>query len=115
MSKVFVTQQNLVRNEDGSWRPRFDLSPATVHGELVFLFGAGQIALMQEGVCDAIEERLDELQYNPDEDFLLATGDMVIGAFAYHQMMLRGGCKMLRWDAKYRRYNVIIGEEPDYE
>jgi hypothetical protein len=113
MSKVFVTQQNLVRTEEGGWRPRFDLSPAAEHGELVYIFGPGQIGLQPESVIDAIEQRLEELNYNPDEDFLLATGDMVLGAFAFHQMMMRGGCRMLRWDNRYRRYNVIKGETYD--
>jgi hypothetical protein len=110
MSKVFITQQNLVRTEDDGWRPRFDLSPAAEHGELVYIFGPGQIALQPEAVNQAIYERLDELEYDPDNDFLLATGDMILGAFAFHQMMLRGGCRMLRWDNRYRRYNVIKGD-----
>ena len=106
MAKVFVTQQSLVRDNNGAWRPRFDLSPAMQYGDLEYIFGAGQIALMPDAVADAAEERLDELGFNPDEDYLLATGDMVLGCQVAHLMMLRGGCSILRWDAKLRTYSV---------
>lgn len=106
MAKVFVTQQSLVRDNYGAWRPKFDLSPAMKYGELEYIFGAGQIALMPEAVYDAAEERLDELGFDPKSDYLLASGDMILGCQVAHLMMLRGGCNMLRWDAKLRAYSV---------
>jgi hypothetical protein len=115
MSKVFVTQQNLARDAGGAMRPRFDLSPAAEYGELVYIFGAGQIALEPEAMVDGIEARLDELRFDPAEDYLLATGDMVLGAMAFHAMMLRGGCRMLRWDGRYRRYDVIKLEDENVD
>lgn len=106
MSKVFVTQQSLIRDSNGAWRPKFDLSPAMKYGELEYIFGAGQMALMPHAVADAADDRLDELGFNHDEDYLLATGDMVLGCQVSHLMMLRGGCRILRWDAKSRAYSV---------
>jgi hypothetical protein len=107
MSKVFVPQQNLVRGEGGAMRPAFDLSPATEYGELVYLFGPGQIALQPEAVVDGISARLDELEFDPEQDYLLATGDVTVYGEVYRQMVDRDGVRVLRWDGRYRRYNVI--------
>ncbi|CAB4169787.1 hypothetical protein UFOVP1082_25 [uncultured Caudovirales phage] len=112
MSKVFVTQQSLTRDNNGAWRPKFDLTPAQHFGELEYIFGSGQMGLMPEAVYDAAENRLDELDYRCEEDYLLATGDMVLACQVSYLMMMRGGCRMLRWDSKLRTYSVyeMLGE-----
>ena len=110
-SIVFVTQQLLTRDENGAWRPKFDVSPAQEYGRLEYLFGAGQVALMPEAVADAINARLDELQYDPARDYMLVTGDTTLGVQACEMMMARGGCRLLRWDGKYRRYTVYNVQE----
>jgi len=105
--KVWVLQQVLRRDESGGWAPKFDLSPLKQYGEVVFIFGPGQIDMMPEAVEDAIEARLDEERYDPDKDYYLPTGNPVLMGMAYHQMKLRGGCRQLAWDRKYGTYTVF--------
>jgi hypothetical protein len=107
-SKIWILQQVLRRNEDGSWSPKFDLTPLkTLDGEernIVFIFGPGQIDLMPEAVQDAIEERLDGEGYDAESDFFVPTGNPVLSGPVYHAMMRRGGCTQLSWDGRYRTY-----------
>ncbi len=116
--KVFVTQANMVRDTaTGGWIPKFDISPAQAYGSIVYIFGAGQMGVMDDEVeTEAINERLAELKFNPATDYLLNTGDMGLGIRASHCMRDRGGCRYLKWDNKFRKYHVcsiITGEKID--
>lgn len=107
MPKVFVTQQNMVRNADGSLSPKFNTSPAKEYGDLVHIFGPGHIEYIPEVVCDAINEQLDLHHFNPETDYLLTTGKVELGVQAAILMMGRGGCRALSWDGMYKRYQVV--------
>lgn len=110
MAKVIVTQQSLMRDPiTGAWKPKFDLTPAMKFGELKFVFGGGQVAIMPEAFADAIDERLVELEYNPEEDFLLASGDIVVAVAVALRMAEIGPVRMLRWERRNGAYNVIEG------
>lgn len=115
--RVFVTQPHMTRDDQtGARRPKFDLTPALHFGRLVFMLEDSQIAAtMPEEAITEIDRQLDEHAYSADTDYLLATGDMTLGMFAYYAMMRRGGCRVLRWDGKYRRYDVIITEGVENE
>lgn len=108
--KVIVTQQSLMRDPNtGAWKPKFDLTPASQYGKLEYVFGAGQIAVMPEALVDAIDERLQELKYDPGKDFLLSTGDIVVAVAVALRMAKFGPVRMLRWERRIGGYNVVEG------
>jgi len=112
MSKVIVTQQVITRDENNAWKPIFDLSPATRYGELNYIFGAGQIILGAKEMADFIDDRLDEIDYDPKEDYLLATGDMSVAIAVASRMLVAADgsgipIKVLRWDKREKSYNVV--------
>lgn len=110
MPKVIVSQQSMQRDPaTGAWKPKFDITPAGKFGDIEYIFGGGQIALMPEALVDAIDERLRELDYNPAEDYLLASGDIVVAVAVALRMAELGPVRMLRWERRNAAYNVIEG------
>ena len=75
--------------------------------------GAGGASVTPTALAELVRG-LDELGFDPAKDFLLATGDMILGVQAAQCMLNRGGCRMLRWDGKYRTYSVydVMTGEP---
>jgi hypothetical protein len=105
MNKVWAVQANMKRNHDGSWTPKFDLTPAAQFGKVEFVFGFGQAALMGPAAQASIEERLKEYS---DDDFILPVGDNVLFGMVIAHLVRNGYApRALRWDRHANRYDVI--------
>lgn len=115
-AKVFVTQEILARGDDGEFRVKFDLGPAAQHGTLVFLFGHGPVALMQDAVFAGIYKRLLEEEYDPELDYVLCLGDNTLG---YDLGVFLGKAfpdkptRVLRWDRRRAEYDVLEARDAD--
>lgn len=105
MSKVWAVQSNMKRNSDKSWTPKFDLTPAAQFGQIEFVFGFGQAALMGSAAQQSIEERMKEYT---DQDYVLPIGDNVLGMMITAHLVRNGHSpRVLRWDRHTQRYDVI--------
>lgn len=108
-SKVFLSQEPAVA--PGKQPP--DFSAAHQFGEVVVLLGKGQWAALGDAAFNQIQDLLDRHEFDPEQDYLIATGDMVLGVQVAVCMIQRGGCRMLRYDRErdfYYVYNVVTGE-----
>lgn len=102
---VWAVQSNLKRGLDGSWAPKFDLSQAGEFGNVEFIFGHGQAALMGGAPFAAIQERLRDYE---DGDYVLPIGDPVLWGMVCAYLVRRGfEIQALRWDGQTRRYDVV--------
>ena len=56
-----------------------DISTAAVHGEIVFLFNRGDNKpnIFDDRFQDAIDERLTAIDYDPDRDYIVASGQLI--------------------------------------
>lgn len=110
MARVFVVQETKwVDPADGQLKPKFDLSPAAVHGELVHMLEPGASPFNLEPVLDKLHEHL--ATYTP-QDFLLLIGSPVLLGLAtaiaadYGQ----GNVRMLQWSGAKRAYVPVFAE-----
>lgn len=107
MPRVFIPQLPMRRNNVGTLIPMMDLTPAEKYGELVTLLPHGRAALDPETSLPLLREKLKN--FRPD-DFILPIGAPVLTAWtaviaaAAHSEPI----KMLVWDDKYHRYDVVI-------
>ena len=106
MSKVYVPQEILYKNEAGLFVPKFNLEPAREFGEIVVLLPYGDVMLAPQPMVRKLKQSLKDFC---DDDYLLPTGDpTVIGmVVAIAASMNRGQVKILRWDGRARQYNVL--------
>ncbi len=106
MSRVFVVQQPAIfDHRKGCFEPKYDLSPACVHGELVFLLEPGNI--FKDRMKKARETLRRKLEDFTGDDFLLAVGDPVAIALTVMLASERVGdaaLKLLKWDRKAKTY-----------
>lgn len=77
MPKVYVVQQHLHKDELGIVVPKYDLTPATEYGELVFCFGAGDMDYHNnpQGAVKRLRSVLKDI--TPD-DFILPIGSTTL-------------------------------------
>ena len=109
MTKVFVLQENLVRDGNGAWSPKFDLTNARRYGELAFIFSFGQSGLVPDAATFAAERLVAE-DFEPGEDYVLLTGDMHLGialSTALQHLFDRPTVRFLRYDKRDDDYHVI--------
>lgn len=113
--RVFVVQRPAYFDrERRGWVNKYDLTPATEHGELVFLLRPGNI--YRDKLDSAVKHLQKELaDYGPG-DHILAVGDPV--AIAATVMVASGVnegrvslLKFDRMDNKYDAYEVDIAPE----
>lgn len=108
--RVFITQDQYTRGDEGEWKAKFDLSTAAEYGQLIFLFGHGPVALMPGALRDGIIERLSTEAFDWREDYILNLGDNTIaGALALTAGRRFGAeaLRFLRWDRRRHAYDVI--------
>lgn len=104
-TKVWAVQSNMKRNPDGSWTPKFDLTIAAQYGQIEFVFGFGQAALMGPAAALSIEERMRDYS---EEDYILPIGDNVLFGMVVAHLVRNGHSpRVLRWDRQAGRYDVI--------
>lgn len=110
-SRVFVVQRPAYfdRQRRG-WVNKYDISPASAHGDLVFLLKPGNIYKDRMGAAmDRLHEALAEFN---DNDSLLAIGDPVAIAAAVMvaSQVNVGKVALLKFDRITERYDrYIIG------
>jgi hypothetical protein len=109
MSRVFVVQRPAYFDRDRKgWVNKYDLTPAAVHGELVFLLRPGNI--FRDRLDSAIERLEEVLADFSAEDFLLPTGDPVGIAAASHIAARNSGgiLKVLKYDRMGGEYFPFV-------
>jgi len=107
MNKVYVTQETVRRdNNTGARVPRFDITPATVYGELEYLTPEGNISFAPAPIIKTLKEKLRNFT---DDDYILPVGDPILIAMAtmIAADMNMGKVKMLKWDKHIGSYIVI--------
>lgn len=108
--RVFVVQQPSYFDRDiRKFVAKYDLSPATSHGQLVYMLGPGNI--FKDRMIQAIRQLETVLATYTESDFLLAVGDPVaIAAAALIAGQRTGGkINILKWDriaAAYESFAV---------
>lgn len=128
MSKVYVVQElrKFVCPQCDSWKlekddslytcercnysferaktvPKFDLTPASVYGELEILISRNNIGIAAQPLVAELKHLLKDYS---DDDYILAVGDPVaIGlAIAVSGDANRGRVNILKWDRQTRSY-----------
>jgi hypothetical protein len=106
--RVFVTQIPSRKDHDTKlWVPTVNIAPATAWGEIEILLPAGSQFYAAAEVTRIIKQRLNELNYQP-EDYLLPMGSPTVMAVASAIIARRGnGCmNLLQWDNQMSSYHV---------
>jgi hypothetical protein len=104
MPTVYVVQEAVRRDpRTGGWQAVYDITPATVYGELEVLLPRHQIPVMTQPMIAELRHKLRNFK---DDDYLLAMGDPVAiaAAAAVASDLNNGRFKMLRWDRQTRQY-----------
>lgn len=110
MSRVFVVQQPLRWDEPSqNLVPKFDLTPARTHGEVVHLLGPKAAPWRPESVIKELQTKLQDFN---DDDCLLLTGNpCLIGwAVAVAADINGGRVKLLQWSGKDGKYIPITAD-----
>ena len=104
MARVFVSQiPARWDRHSGSWKEKFDLTPAEEHGELVPLLPYGNVADDAETVQRQIDEGLADFDCTVDSVLLL--GDPVLIACIGASMGAQGeDFYTLKYDRRSNRY-----------
>lgn len=111
MSRVFIPHETMVFDHALQMRrQKFDFSSAMNYGDLVYLLAPSQAAATNPAQAKAsIVAALTEHFYEPENDFLLATGDPVIYGWTYHECAKIApieNVRVLRWDKRFHRYDI---------
>lgn len=108
MSRVFVVQQPATWDRaTRKFVPKYDLSPAAVHGPLVYILGPGNI--YRDRMEQATRQIADVLRTFTRDDFILAVGDPVAIAAAVLLAGERTGgyIQLLKFDRLSEAYEVF--------
>lgn len=101
-------------------RLRLDISPAEEHGEIVYLLtGNNQPSPFRpEDVADAFNSRLDELEFDPDRDFIALSGPAFLTSMLLAVVCAWCECRVnvLLFDATAARYvcRPFTATQPTY-
>lgn len=111
MSRVFVVQDTLIRDETGELVSPFDLSQAERFGEMVYLVPPRP----QRGSPTYYRNMGEMLADFSDEDYILPTGarEYVAAAGALAARANGGRFKILRWERRGLRHSSAMGDEGD--
>ena len=107
--RVFIVQRPAQYDKTkGGWVNKYDLSPASEHGELVFLLRPGNI--FKTKLTDALERLERELRDFDDRDHLLAVGDPVAiaGAVMVASKASGGKVSLLKFDRMTGKYDPYV-------
>jgi hypothetical protein len=109
VSRVFVVQQPLrFDTNKNELVPKFDLTPAMEHGEIVHLVGPRAAPWRP---ASALMEMRDKLaDFDPENDSLLLTGNPCLIGWAVAlaaDMSDTGLVRLLQWSGKDGKYLVI--------
>ena len=106
MSIVYIPQEPRKRDDDGGWKPLYDLTPAVRFGSLEILLPHGPM-LLDTGVVMA--ELKEKLKHFTVDDFIMLIGDpSAIAATVLVASQISGGnIKVLKYDRAERQYNSV--------
>lgn len=110
--RVFVVQQPAFYDrEKRQFVAKYDLTPASAHGQLVFMLGPGNI--FKDRLTQATRQLSEVLKTFCEDDFILAVGDPVAIAAAVLIAGDRTGgkVKLLKWDrisSAYESFPVTL-------
>lgn len=106
MSTVYVTQEVMVRQDDGSLARKFDLSTAEKYGEVRVMVPYGQNLHSSVPVVRQLNEQLRNIT---EHDFLLPIGDPAVmaAAAAIAFRNTNGRLKILKWDRRAGTYLAV--------
>lgn len=105
MPKVYVVQDAQVYDKErDEYKSKYDLTPATLHGELVYLLPSGNINDPDEA-CGILRYKLEG--YGPN-DFILCTGspELIGWATGIAAFQTDGLVNMLKWQPRERCYQI---------
>lgn len=104
MSKVFVVQQPARYDRvAGGFVPKYDLTPATKFGELVYLLEPGNVRA--DRVTQAMVSIRRGLLAMTADDYILPAGDPVaIMMVAAAVASLGSDVRLLKWDGRTKEY-----------
>lgn len=104
MSKVYVIQEPIKWDPKGQREQRkFDLTPASAYGELVFLLPSGRSPLNSMPMVRDLKRKLKDYS---NDDYILPTGHpMAIGLAVAIAALNNNGCvKLLVWHGSSKAY-----------
>jgi hypothetical protein len=83
----------------------YDSTKAAEFGDRLYLFPSKQNPLKLQDLVEATLDRLDEIDYEPDDDYICTTGSM-LGVMIFMMTIVAGygKCKMLMFDARSATY-----------
>lgn len=100
--RVFVVQQQLHRNPNGVLVPKFDLTPASKFGELVYVLKTDDLPTEGQAVLNRIRSGLCTIR---EQDYILPIGSTIlmvlVGIVAAEYV---GKVNFLYWHGKDRQY-----------
>ena len=104
MSRVFVVQnQHRWDRDNEKFVPKFDLSPAGIHGELVYLLSPTAAPFRPAPVIEELRRKLED--FTSDDALLLVGNPVLIGlAVAVAADYNDGQVNLLQWSGKNRKY-----------
>jgi 7-keto-8-aminopelargonate synthetase-like enzyme len=106
MPKVYVVQQHLARQPDGSFKPKHDISPAKNFGEIVYVLGPKAKPFNMHKVLPDIELRLKNFT---SEDYLMLIGNpaLIAACATVACRNTNGKVQFLQWSGYYNDYLPI--------
>lgn len=107
MSIVYVTQDVMVRENDGNLRRKFNLAPAEKYGELRILVPYGCSMASSVPIVRQLREQLKTFT---EHDYLLPLGDpsIMAAASAIAAQQSNGRLRVLKWDRRMPGYLVVV-------
>ena len=107
MSKVYVVQNMLKRNDSGELVPKYDLTPAERWGEIIPLVSPTAKPFNSKQI---ISEMRDKLCDYSDEDFILPIGNVCLIAMAttIASKSNNGTVRLLQWNGANHCHFPII-------
>jgi len=106
---VYIPQEPRKRDEDGEWKPLYDLSPALRFGTLKMLLPHGPLLLDTSTVMKSLREKLKDFC---DNDYIMLIGDpaAIASTIMVASDINDGLVNVLRYDRAEKRYNVVVFE-----
>ena len=100
MTKIFIVQEN----------NRFNYLDAERFGEIEFLTGREysplKNSLMNADILNEIEGKM--VKFDPDNDFILLSGNPVMIGYVFHLALEKKGyVKLLQWDGMRNEYKEV--------
>jgi hypothetical protein len=105
-SRVFIPQEPRRRDENGDFKPLYDLSPALKFGQLEVLLPHGPILLDTKLMVEGLRSKLANIT---ERDYILLIGDPVACSIvvAIASKFTGGKLRLLKYDRAERLYGVV--------